>query len=571
VALYRVFRLVKAEGREETFKMAKQPGRREKPPWVVPPIVIVDDEEKVAFFKRWKVPAVLASEVGKLNGQLAGRDVVLLIPNDDRIDEIGKALIGQAGRICVVTLADDWDGTGAEFRSLVDQAPDWVEADVAAEGETAPRFVTNRQWLLDELARLPDMEYEERRKDAAADLNVRRPVLDRARDERREELEREAANRVPPEHGHWVVIPWEEPVDGAELLAALVRRIRRHIVITEYQAVAIALWIMFAWAHEVAVYSPLLHITSAVPNEGKTQLLGLVSFLTPRGYLFTEPTVAGIYQEIDRKDPTACVDDADSLFGPKLVAIINASWTKSTARKLIGDNHGKGRSYSIWCPKAFGMIGRKLPAATLSRCITIPTKRKLPFEQVEDFRQADDAELGELRRKCLRWTNDNMSTLKVAAAELPKQFQNRLGNNWELQFAVAHVVGGGWPVLAQQAAVAVNAAHTEDDEADRIKVVADIVYVFKAKGVTRIHSDSLTTALRSLEGRPWGNWKGRGLSKWQLADLLCGFNPPIKPIHSMRIGTEVAGGYELRQFDEVRARYLDDAEHLAMYLAELKK
>jgi hypothetical protein len=75
---------------------------------------------------------------------------------------------------------------------------------------------------------------------------------------------------IAPLHDHWIVEPWPEPVDGDSLLRDIVRRIRRHIVCSHDDALAIALWVMFAWVHDaVATHSPILNINSAEPESGK--------------------------------------------------------------------------------------------------------------------------------------------------------------------------------------------------------------------------------------------------------------------------------------------------------------
>jgi hypothetical protein len=46
--------------------------------------------------------------------------------------------------------------------------------------------------------------------------------------------------------------PWDEAVDGAALADEVKATIRRHIVLTEYQAVAVTLWIFFSWVFDSA-------------------------------------------------------------------------------------------------------------------------------------------------------------------------------------------------------------------------------------------------------------------------------------------------------------------------------
>ena len=56
-------------------------------------------------------------------------------------------------------------------------------------------------------------------------------------------------------------------------------QLRRFVVVQDDVAIAITLWILFSWVHEVAVHSPLLVATSAEPDSGKSTLLGVLGFL----------------------------------------------------------------------------------------------------------------------------------------------------------------------------------------------------------------------------------------------------------------------------------------------------
>jgi hypothetical protein len=130
------------------------------------------------------------------------------------------------------------------------------------------------------LAELHDVAYQRRRKAAADGLGIRVGELDRLVKQRR-------AQAAPaPLFPHWNVEPWDEPVEGDMLLQAITERIRSHVVMTADQATTVALWIMMTWVHEkAAVHSPILLITSAEANSGKTTLLGLVNYLARSGLM----------------------------------------------------------------------------------------------------------------------------------------------------------------------------------------------------------------------------------------------------------------------------------------------
>ena len=61
--------------------------------------------------------------------------------------------------------------------------------------------------------------------------------------------------------------PWDEPVDGAALLAELVSIIERFMVLPPGAAVAVAGWIVFAWSHD-----GLLYATAADDRESRQRV-----------------------------------------------------------------------------------------------------------------------------------------------------------------------------------------------------------------------------------------------------------------------------------------------------------
>ena len=70
-----------------------------------------------------------------------------------------------------------------------------------------------------------------------------------------------------PLFGHWEVEPWPEEVDTDALLLSLKRRVQRHVILSNEAATVVALWILFAWAHDTAaVHSPILWVTSPEAN-----------------------------------------------------------------------------------------------------------------------------------------------------------------------------------------------------------------------------------------------------------------------------------------------------------------
>ena len=70
----------------------------------------------------------------------------------------------------------------------------------------------------------------------------------------------------------WDIEPWAEPVATAVVLEELIARINQHIKAKPHEVLAIALWVLMAWVHEVAAhYSVYLVATSPEGDCGKTR------------------------------------------------------------------------------------------------------------------------------------------------------------------------------------------------------------------------------------------------------------------------------------------------------------
>jgi hypothetical protein len=112
--------------------------------------------------------------------------------------------------------------------------------------------------------------------------------------------------------------PWPEPVDTKVLLTEVMTQFRRYVVIhDEASAVAIVLWVFFAWVHEIAVHSPLLVVDSADGGAGKSTACGVIKQLTPRAYTGAELTGPNLFRFVDHIHPTLIIDDADRLLKRK--------------------------------------------------------------------------------------------------------------------------------------------------------------------------------------------------------------------------------------------------------------
>ena len=357
--------------------------------------------------------------------------------------------------------------------------------------------------------------------------------------------------------GH--VEPWDEPVDTQALLVELITQTRRYVVMHDDLAIAVSLWVMFAWIHEIAVHSPLLIVTSAEPDSGKSTLLGVIGFMVPRPYSAVELTGANIYHIVDRLHPTLLIDEADQLFRrkPALAEVVNTGWTKGSRipRLVRGNLH----QFDPFSPKVIAMKNLALPDTTASRGIIVKIWPKSLDERVTDFAFTDDADFVLLRRKLARWSADNAAVLKESCPALPAGFGNRLAANWRLLFAIADLAGGTFPEQARAAAIKLSRKRHRPSEGLRLLTALSPMLVNREV----ITSAEVFRQLNADKDGEWCEFRGRGpISQRQIAALLEQYDVFPATVHPTKRSTESPRGYKCAEVRAVIARLLPHDPHI---------
>ena len=545
-------------------------------------IFIVEGEAKVDLLLSWNVAATCCAGGSKKwkpehSKFLRGADVVTLPDNDSpgwgHVNSVGAALSKAAKRVRVLVLPDlqprgdviDWaksGGTREQLDALLNDARDWEPPTADSLNNQKEAAKAREDELLEALAKLsPGIELHRQRRRVAKELGVTEKVLDA-------ELKARSL-KAAPLYGHWIVEPWPEPADGDSLLRDIILRLRRHIVCTHDDAIGVALWIMLAWVHdEVATHSPILDITSAEPESGKSTTLGLISFLAPRCLPSVDISEAALFRSIALWAPSFAIDEFDTVLASDdkagLRSVINSGHTRGQGVVRCVEPDFKPQHFKTFCPKAIGMVGRKLPPSTLSRCVIVELRRRKKDEHIEKFAHKDDDELANLRSRLFRWSIDNVQALRAAKPSMPETFDNRRGDNWRIMLAIADLASEDWGSKARIAATKLEGA--SDSSTIGVRLLADIKRVFDQDGVDCMLSAALVTRLKEDEEGPWSAWgRGKGLTQNSLAVLLGGGGGRCRGsrggfgIHSQNVrppNEPQSKGYKRSQFEDAWARYL---------------
>jgi hypothetical protein len=318
---------------------------------------------------------------------------------------------------------------------------------------------------------------------------------------------------------------------------------------------------MLAWVHdEIATHSPILDITSAEPESGKSTTLGLISFLLHRCVSSVEISEAALYRAIELWQPSFAIDEFDSVLASDdktgLRSVINSGHTRGqTVVRCVGEDKTP-QQFKTFAPKCIGMNGRKLPPATLGRCVVVEQRRRKKSELFERFKHQDDAELADLRSRLRRWSMDNEEVLHGATVAMPEGFENRRGDNWRLQFAIADLAGDDWGEQARAAAAKIEAGN--DSRTETVLLLAAIRTIFDSIADGAISSEDLCVKLTVDPDSEWAEWgkSSKPITQNQLARLLKDHHIHPDHVRPKALGGKQVRGYQRSWFEEAWARYL---------------
>ncbi|MHB8397915.1 MAG: DUF3631 domain-containing protein [Candidatus Limnocylindrales bacterium] len=346
----------------------------------------------------------------------------------------------------------------------------------------------------------------------------------------------------------------------AEALARIEQFLCRYLVFPRPEAiVAVVLWIAHTHAIERADATPYLAISSPEKQSGKTRLLECLALLAHAcaGIVIT-PTAATIYRSLKvALGATLLLDELDAVFRDRsdryeeVRAVINAGHRRGATvpRSVPGPkNTWIVEQFPVFGPKALAGIG-KLPDTVIDRAIPIRMVKRKRSEPVERFRQRTARDGAKSLVAAL--VAALAAQLPALEVDLPPELPDRAADGWEPLLAIADAAGGTWPRRARLAAIVLHASREEDDSLG-LRLLSDVRLVFDARGVERISTADLITALQADEEGPWTSERSP-LTPHRLGRLLRPFDIRSK---QLRVGSASLKGYEREGFLDSWERYL---------------
>lgn len=376
------------------------------------------------------------------------------------------------------------------------------------------------------LAGLDPAAYETARKEAAARLGWRAPILDAEVQKARPRGEGDHRAEDADTSAIETLTPWPDPVEGASLAEEIRDRLRAHVVFgASGDADAATLWIFGSYLMDTWRLWPRLMVTSPTKQCGKSTLLEVLDAMVRRGFIAANASPAAVFRAIEAWQPTLLLDEADTWMkqNEELAGVLNSGHTRRTAR-VIRVTEVKGEhlpvAFSTWCAMAIAGIGGQRDTL-MSRSIVIGLRRRLRDEPVKRLPHDLHAQLLRIRRQLARWAEDNAARIGAMEGEPPDCGDDRRRDNWTPLHRIAQALGGPWPDRMQRAYIAQGHAVDDEDEPAGVMMLRDMAEIFASRRVDRIASVELVGDLLIMEDRPWSEWRhGKPITAQTIAKLM---------------------------------------------------
>jgi putative DNA primase/helicase len=353
--------------------------------------------------------------------------------------------------------------------------------------------------------------------------------------------------------------PWHEVVDGGTLLTDIAHFIKRYCVLNPGGYTAAALWLLHTYSLDAFTHSPFLTAQSPEKGCGKSTLLAVLSALAYRALPASNISPAAVFRVIEAHQPTLIIDELDTIFskegnGEELRGLLNAGHARALAYviRVVGDTF-EPRKFSVWGAKALAGIGT-LPDTLQSRSIVLRLEKKLPEQKIQRLHldRVQD-EINTLKARALRFVTDNAEAI-AAYEDVLADLDNRDADNWRPFLALASVAGGGWVDQCRSAALMLTGtARTYAALTLPQQLLVDIKGLFDTWRWERVQTADLLRKLSDLEERPWGTYRGKGLTADSLAFLLKQYG--IKS-SQFRFGETINRGFSRSDFEAAFTRYI---------------
>ncbi|HXC34777.1 MAG TPA: DUF3631 domain-containing protein [Candidatus Acidoferrales bacterium] len=373
------------------------------------------------------------------------------------------------------------------------------------------------------------------------------------------------------------IVPHPEPVVVGELLTEIENTIKKHVVLSDAAATALAVWVLHTYVYERRNTVAYVAIESPEKRCGKTTLLSVLAAMASKPLIASNVTVGALFRAIDTCRPTLFIDEADTFLAGSstMRGIINSGNTwrtayvirsskskskQSRAREQAEAGEGADQKhtnsglerYSCWCPKVIAMIG-KVPDTIADRSIVVPMARKLVSEARAPLAQLEPSAI---KAKCARFAQDQGRAIGQCGKIHGDGLNDRAADTFDPLYVIARLAGEHWEQKLHTAALAL--APIVQSRNSGAELLLDIYTVFALSSGEKMFTRHLIATLSNEEFATASMAaKYSSIDEFEISKRLRPYG--IKP-SLIRIGKKVGKGYWAKDFTEALARYVPDAD-----------
>jgi hypothetical protein len=370
------------------------------------------------------------------------------------------------------------------------------------------------------------------------------------------------------------------PVDITALLTEIEGVIKKHVVLKDEAAAALAVWVLHTYTFELRDAVAYVAVESPEKRCGKTTLISVLAAMAHKPLIASNISVGALFRAIDVCRPTLFIDEADTFLAGNgtMRGIINSGNTWRTAYVLRlsrgkraavkgvaeGTEGTQGteanetglKRYSCWCPKVIALIGA-VADTIADRSIVVKMTRKMTTEVCAPL---TDLNTMEIRSKCRRFALDAAETIRRGGKIRGEGLNDRAADTFDPLYVIARLAGADWEKKLHAAALGLSNAAQSDSAS--VELLLDVLAILLHAGGEKMFSRDLVRGLREGTGGTRSlALKDSEIDEFGISKILKGYG--IRPT-TMRIGHEVNRGYHLTDFREALNRYVprDAAEEV---------
>lgn len=350
---------------------------------------------------------------------------------------------------------------------------------------------------------------------------------------------------------------------GQQLIDRWIAFVRRYVVLTEQQALVVALWAINTWLYDRFPAVPFLEIVATTKRSGKTTLLDVLKKVTRGAEKFAIVRILTVLRMIEAYEGrvTILIDEAEQFSRPSLgeqrSGIATGYKAGSQHAISVGKSFQRFRTFAPW---AFAQIGN-VHDVLRDRCIEIELTRAKPERVLSEWDTTADAEAQELIAELVEFSKQPGKTrIPIVAADWLTGREREL---WTPLVSVAAWLGVHADTMRALRVASVDLGllktlppkvwHSAQDEQDAEerdaaeRVLSDLLSVIP-DGEAFVPSAVAVERLRSIDVAPWRAWRGNGINEITLAALLAryGVQPEVGQIGKGRKGRVQVRGYRVR-------------------------